>query len=54
MALKKSEVLEYLLGRGHRDVTAFFGKHLKTWVWVNLIDQGMHVAAIGLFVMVSA
>jgi len=54
MALKKKQVLEYLLGRRDKDVAAFFGKHLKTWVWVNLIDQGMHVAAIGLFVMVGA
>jgi hypothetical protein len=50
MALKKKQVLQYVLGRGDRDVTAFLGKHLKTWVWVNAIDQGVHVAAIGLFV----
>lgn len=39
----------YLLGRANDETNVFLKNHVRTWGLLNIGDQLLHVAAIGLF-----
>jgi hypothetical protein len=47
----KKDVLRFLAGRAREPVNVFFRKNMKTWVGMNLLDQGLHLASFLVFVL---
>jgi len=47
--LSKKDVLGVLTGRTRGPVAAFFRKNMKPWIWMNLLDQGLHLASLLVF-----
>jgi hypothetical protein len=51
LILSRKDVLRFLTGRAREPVNAFFRKNMKTWVGMNLLDQGLHLASLLVFVV---
>ena len=49
--LKRSDTLFYFFGGGDPETRPFMKKHLRNWTLGNIIDQSLHVAAIGIFAL---
>jgi len=47
--LSKKDMLRFLAGRAREPVNAFFRQNLRTWVGMNLVDQGLHAATLLVF-----
>jgi len=50
LILSKKDVFRFLAGKAREPVNAFFRTNLKTWVGMNLLDQGLHLASLLVFV----
>ena len=46
----KKDVLRFALGRAGDSVNDFFGKNMKTWMGMNLLDQSLHLVSMIVFV----
>jgi hypothetical protein len=41
----------HFAGKGTAETEEFMRKHFKKWAWLNVGDQFLHLAAIGIFVL---
>lgn len=48
---KRKELLLWLIGKGDRRTNNFMKKHYRKWIFVNIIDQGLHMLVIISFVL---
>lgn len=52
--IKKKDALLYLLGLGDVETKVFLKKHGRRWTLINMADQGLHLLAIVIFVVMAA
>ena len=49
--LKRKDVISYLAGNRNAESGPFMKKYLKRWIFINIADQGLHLAVISGFVL---
>lgn len=47
--MKRKDAISCILGNKNADSAPFMKKYLKRWICINLIDQGLHLAVIIMF-----
>jgi hypothetical protein len=49
--VKRQQALLYLIGRADHETNLFLGEYLKVWLGAAIVDQGLHAASLGVFVV---
>ncbi|MBU2455617.1 MAG: hypothetical protein KJ668_20105, partial [Proteobacteria bacterium] len=51
--LKRKDFISYITGNKNAECAPFMEKYMKKWISINLIDQGLHIGIILMFLKLT-